>query len=235
MMWFTIRALWWFGISLGAIAAEPYTAKYQMTWQVGVKLSAQATETLRVVDGIYTLELAAQAAVGSATETTHLMRSEEGQWQPLDYTYTQTLLGRTETRSVRFNRNQGTVSILHAPDQPEQAIPDGALDPLGFRLVMTEQLTAGLLPESQTLPLLDGDTVTLRRIDRVSVETLSLPIGEIEAIRFKLTHEPERPDRQFHFWLAPSLQYQLVKLDKQDGKRRIALELVSYQAGTDAP
>ena len=74
MMWFTIRALWWFGISLGAIAAEPYTAKYQMTWQVGVKLSAQATETLRVVDGIYTLELAAQAAVGSATETTHLMR-----------------------------------------------------------------------------------------------------------------------------------------------------------------
>ena len=77
--------------------------------------------------------------------------------------------------------------------------------------------------------------MTLRRIDRVSVETLSLPIGEIEAIRFKLTHEPERPDRQFHFWLAPSLQYQLVKLDKQDGKRRIALELVSYQAGTDAP
>lgn len=235
MMWCRPCALAWLVMSLGVFAAEPYTAKYEMTWHVGLKLSAQATETLRVVDGIYTLELAAQAAVGSATETTHLMRSEDGQWQPLDYTYTQTLLGRTETRSVRFNRNQGTLSILHAPDQPEQSIPDGALDPLGFRLVMTEQLSAGVLPDSQTLPLLDGDTVTLRRVDRVGTETLSLPIGDIEAIRFRLTHEPERPDRQFHFWLAPSLQYQLVKLDKQDGKRRIALELVSYQAGTDAP
>lgn len=230
-----LAAVGWSLASSIALATSPYTAQYAMTWHVGLTLSAQATETLRVMDGIYTLELAAKASVGSATETTHLMRTETGTWQPLDYTYTQTLLGRTDTKSIRFNRNQGTLSILHAPEEPEKPIPEGALDPLGFRLVLAEQLMAGTLPERQVMPLLDGDTVTLRRIDRIGIETLRLPIGDVEAIRFALTHEPVREDRTFHFWLAPSLQYQLVKLDKQDGKRRIALELVSYQAGTDAP
>lgn len=227
--------LYWSLASGVAFAVTPYTAQYAMTWHVGLTLSAQATETLRLVDGIYTLELAAKASVGSATETSHLVRTETGTWQPLDYTYTQTLLGRIETKGIRFNRNQGTVSILHAPEDPEKPIPEGALDPLGFRLVLKDQLEAGGLPESQVIPLLDGETVSLRRIDRIGTETLNLPIGELEAIRFSLTHEPAREDRRFHFWLAPSLQYQLVKLDKQDGKRRIALELVSYQAGTDAP
>jgi len=231
LLWIVVSVL----ISAPVWALEPYQARYQMTWQVGLTLSAEATETLSRLDDLYTLELVAKAAVGSATETSHLMRDPDGRWQPLDYTYTQTLLGRTETRSIRFNRNQGTLSLLHAPDQPEQAIPEGALDPLGFRLVLSEQLLSSQLPDSQIIALLDGDTVTNRRVDRVGTEQLTLPFGTVDAIKFTLTHEPERPNRRFDFWLAPALNFQLVKLDKQDGKRRMALELVSYQAGKDAP
>jgi hypothetical protein len=41
------------------------------------------------------------------------------------------------------------------------------------------------------------------------------------------------PKRSFEFWLAPSLDYQLVKLEKRDKKRLLALTLKAFtKAGT---
>jgi hypothetical protein len=65
------------------------------------------------------------------------------------------------------------------------------------------------------------------------LERVDTPYGTIEAQKFNLVDENPDPKRSFEFWLAPSLDYQLVKLEKWDKKRFLALTLKAFtKAGT---
>ena len=137
--------------------ARGYEAKYDMLWSVGLKLKAEATETLKINGDRYQIIMDAKASVGSANETTNLLYFPESGWRPLDYSYTQNILGRTKGRHFRFNWNTGMLTWLHQPERNELPIPINALDPLGFRLQL-----AYLLMNEKDLPntvnMLDGMT-----------------------------------------------------------------------------
>ena len=111
-------------------------------------------------------------------------------------------------------------------------IPDDAIDPLGFRLQLAYLLKNGRsLPESITM--VDGNDVKVRSVVAGEIETLDTPYGRIDAQKFMLTDDNPNPKRQFEFWLAPSLDYQLVQLKKRDKKRLFALTLKAFKrAGT---
>ena len=61
------------------------------------------------------------------------------------------------------------------------------------------------------------------------LETLDTPYGRLDAQRFMLTNDNQDPKHQFEFWLAPSLDYQLVQLKKRDKKRLFALTLKAFK------
>ena len=208
--------------------ARGYEAKYDMLWSVGLKLKAEATETLKKNGDRYQIILDAKASVGSANETTNLLYFPENGWRPLDYSYTQNILGRTRGRHFRFNWNTGMLTWLHQPERNELPIPINALDPLGFRLQL-----AYLLMNEKDLPntvnMLDGDDVKARTISAGELETLDTPYGKIEAQKFLLTEDNPASGHSFEFWLAPSLDYQLVKLQKRDKKRLFALTLKAFK------
>ena len=117
---------------------------------------------------------------------------------------------------------------LHQPERNELLIPINALDPLGFRLQL-----AYLLMNEKDLPntvnMLDGDDVKARTISAGELEMLDTPYGKIEAQKFMLTEDNPASERSFEFWLAPSLDYQLVKLQKRDRKRLFALTLRAFK------
>ncbi len=206
-----------------------YTATYDMIWSVGIRLNTEATETLTQTGDTWTMELDARASIGSATETTNLLFDANTGWTPLDYSYTQTVLGRTSGRHFRFNWNKSSLSRLHQPENPDLTLSDDTLDPLGFRLQLAHQLkTDGRVPTEITL--IDGDGVKTRQIASAGTEQITIPYGSITAEKFTLVESD--PDRSFEFWLAPELNYQLVKLDKRDGRKRLALTLKSYVEGT---
>ena len=208
--------------------ARGYEAKYDMLWSVGLKLKAEATETLKKNGDRYQIILDAKASVGSANETTNLLYFPESGWRPLDYSYTQNILGRTKGRHFRFNWNTGMLTWLHQPERNELLIPINALDPLGFRLQL-----AYLLMNEKDLPntvnMLDGDDVNARTISVGKLEMLDTPYGKIEAQKFMLMEDNPASERSFEFWLAPSLDYQLVKLKKRDKKRLFALTLKAFK------
>ncbi len=214
-------------ISVSSWAAS-YEARYAMRWSVGITLEADAVERLTEDGDRHQIELSAEAGIGSATETTHLLFDPETGWTPLDYSYTQSVLGRTTGRHFRFNWNKGTATRLHEPDTAELVIPAGTLDPLGFRLELAHRLrTERALPAQITM--LDGNDLKTRQLKRHGSEMIETPAGSFHALKFSLEDDAPSPDRSFFFWLAPELDYQLVKLDKRDKKRRLALTLTSYQ------
>ena len=213
--------------------ARGYEAKYDMLWSVGLKLEAEATETLKKNGDRYQIILDAKASIGSANETTNLVYIPESGWRPLDYSYTQNILGRTTGRHFRFNWNTGILTWLHQPGRNEVTIPTNTLDPLGFRLQL-----AFLLMNEKNLPnaitLLDGNDIKARTILAGGLEVLDTPYGKIKAQKFVLTEDNPRPEGSFEFWLAPSLDYQLVKLEKRDKKGLLALTLKAFKK-TGAP
>ena len=205
-----------------------YEAKYNMIWSVGIKLEAEAIETLRQNGDRFEMVLDANASIGSANETTNLLFTNENGWKPLDYSYTQSVLGRTTGRNFRFNWNKQSLTWLHEPERAEITIPDDAIDPLGFRLQL-----AYLLKNERSLPksitMVDGNDVKVRYVVAGELETLDTPYGRIDAQKFMLTDDNPDPESQFEFWLAPSLDYQLVHLKKRNKNRLFALTLKAFK------
>ena len=224
--------IWILSLISMPVFGQGYEAKYDMIWSVGIKLEAEATETLRKTGDRFEMILDATASIGSATETTNLLYQPESGWKPLDYSYTQSILGRTTGRNFRFNWNKGSVIRLHEPERDEQIIPIETVDPLGFRLQLAYLLNNGrTLPTSITM--LDGNDIKVRTVVPGGLERIDTPYGTIEAQKFQLVDDNPDPKRSFEFWLAPSLDYQLVKLEKRDKKRLLALTLKAFtQAGT---
>ncbi|HAY55709.1 MAG TPA: hypothetical protein DCY28_07715 [Gammaproteobacteria bacterium] len=223
-----LRTLIWIaGLISMPVFGQGYEAKYDMIWSVGLKLEAEATETLRKTGDRFEMTLDATASIGSATETTNLLYQPESGWKPLDYSYTQSILGRTTGRNFRFNWNKGSVTWLHEPERAEQIIPIETFDPLGFRLQLAYLLNNGrTLPTSITM--LDGNGIKVRSVVPGGLERVDTPYGTIEAQKFHLVDDNADPKRSFEFWLAPSLDYQLVKLEKRDKKRLLALTLKAF-------
>ena len=218
-------------VALPALS-QSYEAKYDMIWSVGIKLEAEAIETLKQTGDQFEMVLDANASIGSANETTNLLFSKENGWRPLDYNYTQSILGRTTGRNFRFNWNKKSLAWLHEPERSKVKISDDTVDPLGFRLQLAHLLRSGqTLPESITM--LDGNDIKVLLVVPGEFETLNTPYGRIEAKKFTLRDDNPDPKRKFEFWLAPSLDYQLVKLEKRDNKRLFALTLKAFKkAGT---
>jgi len=212
--------------------SQGYEAKYDMIWSVGIKLEAEAIETLKQNGDRFEMVLDANASIGAANETTNLLFNNENGWKPLDYNYTQSILGRTTGRNFRFNWNKKSLASLHEPERAEITIPDDTVDPLGFRLQLAHLLRNGK-PLPETITMLDGNDIKARSVVSGEVETLDIPYGQIKAQKFTLTDDNPDPKRKFEFWLAPSLDYQLVKLEKRDNKRLFALTLKAFKkAGT---
>ena len=63
--------------------------------------------------------------------------------------------------------------------------------------------------------MVDGNDLKVRYVVAGELETLDTPYGRIDAQKFMLTDDNPDPKRQFKFWLAPSLDYQLVQLKKK--------------------
>ena len=79
-----LRALIWItGLISMPVFGQGYEAKYDMIWSVGIKLEAEATETLRKTGDRFEMILDVAASIGSVTETTNLLYQPENGWKPL--------------------------------------------------------------------------------------------------------------------------------------------------------
>lgn len=211
-----------------SVLARDYEAKYDLVWSQGITLQAEATETLKKVDDRYEMILHAEASVGFANEKTNLLFDPKQGWKPLNYSYTESILGRKKGNNFRFNWDKNTLVWLNEPEKQQTPIAAGTLDPLGFRLQL-----AYLLQQSKSLPksitMLDSTSIKARSVITGELKDIITSLGTIEAQHFIFKEDNPDPNHSFEFWLAPSLDYQLVKLEKKDNKRSFALTIKAYQ------
>ena len=136
---------------------------------------------------------------------------------PKSYVYQGTgLINRR--REVHFTPGSDTIRSLYKEQWYDLPYKEGTLD----RMSQQEQVRLFLLNdptprEDINITVADGKRVKDYQLRYVGEETIDTPMGSLETLHFERVHDD--PDRKSDTWVAPSLDYLMVKtVHVEDGK-----------------
>jgi hypothetical protein len=155
----------------------------------------------------------------------------DNQIKPLNYKFNQRILFRRYKASAEFDWNKDEVSFIENKDQGIIALQDNVLGPssasLQLRLDFREFGEENIPDEISYIVYWKGvikNRVYSVKKDKESVET-SFGIYEAYKVSRKFSDES---DRSQVFWLAPDLDYSVIKIyDKND--REVEIKIKDFQ------
>ena len=194
------------GSDPGERVLRPYSAVYKTIAQ-GMELTL--TRRLQESDnGNYTLTNGGKILVVGFHEVS-VFRVEDGHVVPRSYVYRGSgLINRR--REVHFTPGSPTIRSLYKEKWYELPYREGTLD----RMSQMEEVRLELLhrasPERDiSVRVADGRKVKEYLLKYVGEETLETPLGPLQTLHFSREHED--PGRKSDMWMAPSLDYLMVK------------------------
>lgn len=206
---------------------QAYTAKYQLT---NGALAATAERTLRKEGDHWRLSQNASVLFLKVDEES-LIEEVDGALRPLSYQYHNNLRSKSDQNFV-FDWQAGRVSDKEARRPWEKALKSGYQDQLSSQLALRHALITGTFDESleQTLVAKKGKIKTYS-LTRLGEERLETAIGTLDTV--KLHRQRPGSSSEATLWLAPSLNYMIVKMEQIDDDERYALELLSVDLQGD--
>lgn len=142
---------------------------------------------------------------------------------PYKYTYERTGFGSDKELVAEFNRQKNTIRINNETSFDWQKEFDNQL----YRLDIQFQLAKGKKEFSYDIVNSRGE---LRHYDLLVLgkEQLDLPYGMLEGVKVKIMRETTK--RETYAWFAPSLNYQLVRLQQfKEGEEQGDIQLSAYE------
>ncbi len=143
---------------------------------------------------------------------------------PSQYFYSRSGTGPDKSLKVTFSQNEN--GEIHV-DNGNAFVWNGEFDNQIYRLDIANKLADGRTS-------LEYDFINYRGelrhygVKVINEEVLSLPYGEVEAVKVKLIRDSKK--RETFAWFAPSLNYTLVRLQQfKDGDEQGDLKLKSFK------
>ena len=209
----------------GARQLQPFLAEYEAVYR-GLPVRATGIrELVRLDDGSYRFTSTAKAFFAGVSEETVFEVAGSG-IRPLSYRYERTGIGRNRSEFARFD----WVARQVTHSEGVSSLPAGSQDKLAYQLQLREDLAAhspaGDAPPVFDYLVVDEEKQKLYRFRVTGEESLDTPLGTLVTLRIE--RDRDDPDRHTTFWLAPSLDYLLVRLVQQDGERGFELNLKAY-------
>lgn len=134
---------------------------------------------------------------------------------------------KTKKRVVEFDTARGVIKSLKNGVWTEHPWTAGVLDQFSqqqqLRLILMQSATP---PEILQFQVIDGAKISDKSWRRLPNETLQTPIGSIEAIHYQAIHTNPKK-RASEIWLAPSLDYLMVKTRHVERSATIKVEIKS--------
>ncbi len=153
-----------------------------------------------------------------------IFRVENASVVPSQYYYNRSGTGPDKALKVTFSQQgEGSIRV----ENGDTFKWNGEFDNQIYRLDLAKQLAQGKTS-------LEYDFVNYRGqlrhygVEVVNEEVLSLPYGELEAVKVKLIRDSNK--RETFAWFAPSLNYALVRLQQfKDGDEQGDIKLKSFK------
>ena len=148
---------------------------------------------------------------------------------------------KTKKRAVEFDAEQGIIKSFKGGKWSEHAMEPGVLD----QFSQQQQLRLTLIqsdepPQTLQFRVVDGAKISDKSWRRLPDETLKTPLGNIDAVHYQAVHKnPQK--RASEIWLAPSLDYLMVKTKHVERSTTIKVDITSLtwsdeaKASTNSP
>lgn len=206
----------------------PFEATYQITKQneiianTHLSLKKNSDSSWRYQSKSTPTSWLAKALGVTVTETS-TWRWHNNQIQILDYHYIRS--GKEKEVHLSFNWKTMTVVNTINGDHWRMDIPDGTLDKLSINLGLMAQLSKQI--KDTSFPVADGGKLKYYDFKIDGEAHINTALGNIKTIKVK-RNKRGRKDKQAALWLAPEINYLLVRMEKEDKDReKVVLEIKS--------
>lgn len=204
---------------------------YRMEYRASYNgMPIDAVRELTRTDQGYRVQTVASNFFGKITETETFTSTADGRLQPLSYSYNRSVFGVKRKESLNVDRARG-VAIFQRKDKSGEIPLNGGsyLGPVSYQ----EQIRQDLLQNRDQLsyPVIIRGSIQQYDFEVVGEEMLKTPEGNFNTVRLSRIRDDDST-RETYLWLAPALNYRLVKLlQKEEDGETYELNLVSAQPG----
>ncbi|MDR0781914.1 MAG: DUF3108 domain-containing protein [Pseudomonadales bacterium] len=214
---------------LHAAAPAPFMVRYNASYG---SFNAESTRSLQLdaASGHYVMLAETRLTLLGANLSSIRERSEflwqDDAPQPLLYSYEQKGIG-ARNRNIRFDQEQHT--LTWAADGKSGSLPftEPVYDDLTSFIEIRRQLLQGR--DDIQFNVVDKDTIDPYHYQVLGQDTLKTPIGEYSTVHLMRVRDANSV-RSTEFWLAPDLDYVLLKLRHMEpDKRLIQLNVQSLE------
>lgn len=192
--------------SIQGASLRPYTAQYKTTAR---GMALKLTRKLKLsADGYYTLTNGGKIMVAGFHEVS-VFSTMGAEIVPKSYVYQGTgLINRR--REVHFTPGSDLIRSLYKGSWYDLRYTQGTLDRMSQQEHLRLLLLNSATPQDDiAVRIADGKRVKDYLLRYVAEETLQTPMGELQTLHFERLHDD--PDRTSDMWLAPELDYLIVK------------------------
>lgn len=195
---------------------KPYRAVYASKWNLGISFSGDAIRELKQAGDQWSLSVNASAMIASINESSQFAYQGD-QIKPNRYEYHRKVLGKKRDAVLQFNWSKGSVLNDIAEKPWSMDIPTNTLDKLSYQLQLRLDLMAG--KTNFEYQIADGGRLKTYRFKKLDEEIIKTPQGEYKAVKIQ-RDRGENSKRETYIWMAPELDYLIVKLYQieTDGK-----------------
>ncbi len=200
---------------------QPSTAKYSFT--VENKYKGTATRTLSKSGNSWNYRTKARVAgVASANQTSKFTISGS-KIKPIFASTTYKIFGAGRTHKLKFNGNK--VVSTYKGKSKTLSMPRQAYDDLSLEAQIRQDLLNGKFTGNYYMA--KKNKVERVRFKKSGNSKVTVPAGTYNTIRIDRVHKGN--GRRTTFWLAPSLNYQPVKVIQNADGKKMELKLTSYK------
>ena len=213
-------------ITTNAFAISPYAATY--SFNLDNKASGVATRVLSKQANNWAYNFEAKIPVIATANEKSVFSINNNQVVSKSYQRQYKILVHRQTTNLQFNPTTKNIDIKK--DQKTSQLPwqMGVLDDLNVEIQIREDLKNGGLKSSYLIA--DHKDITARQFVNEGLVKVSTPMGNYDAYKVRINYA--KKNKSTVFWLAPSLDYLLVKMTHNDGSSVYTLNLTKYQPKT---
>ena len=205
--------------ALAALELKSSVTQYKASFENGLPISGTATHTLvQLSNNVWRYQFNVDSFFAEINESVYFQWTGE-KIVPITYHFKRSGWAVTNRRAtLEFNWKENKVLNDVQGIPWSMAIPEGAIDKLGYQLQLRLDLKAG--KQDLRYQVADGGYLKEFRFERQGEETLSTELGDVTAIIVKKVRT-ESDKRDSILWFAKEWDYLLVKLTQveADGER----------------
>jgi hypothetical protein len=192
------------------MSLEPFYREYKSTF---AGFGAKASRELKEVEpGVWELSLKARNLIARYEETSRFVLDENGFPVPQRHYFKGRLFGVSREEITTFDWQEETASWQRGDDHRTAELHQGVVDRILYQVLVPMDVEAG--KEKTTYEFVNRGDLRSYQFATMGTESMSFADRKIEAIRLERLYD--EGEKQTTVWIAPELDYEIVKIIHQD-------------------